>query len=80
MKQGDPGWEEYRGCTRKHRYADEPVLGRDYFAGWARHYRCNFCQGWHLTSKPRTGSRKHEEAARDAAKHDYDICGYREVQ
>jgi hypothetical protein len=57
-KRGDPGWEKYRGCTRKHRYAEEPILGKDYSIGWARHYRCNFCQGWHLTSKPRSGRQK----------------------
>lgn len=66
-KKGDPDWAEHRGCKSKRRFAAEPIIGTDYSAGWARHYRCNFCDGWHLTSKPRTGRRKHDEAARDAA-------------
>jgi hypothetical protein len=60
-KRGDPGWEQYRACTRKARYAEAPTG----HAGWFRSYRCKFCDGWHLTSKPRTGSLKHELTARD---------------
>lgn len=64
---GDPDWEEYRHCTRKRRFQDEPTSA-DYLPGWMRHYRCKFCEGWHLTSKPRTGKHKHEQAARNVAR------------
>jgi hypothetical protein len=65
VKRGDPDWEEYRGCQRKRRFASEPTSA-DYIPGYMRPYRCKFCEGWHLTSKPRTGSQKREEEARDA--------------
>lgn len=56
-KRSDPDWEEHRACKRKIRYP-EPPTDR---AAWLRPYRCRFCDGWHVTSKPRTG--------RDKARH-----------
>lgn len=53
---GSPEWEEHRHCKRKTRFA-EPPTGQP---GWLRIYRCKFCGGFHLTSKPRTGRRKHQ--------------------
>lgn len=61
-------WERWQTCTRKKRFPEEPKFGEDYTTGWMRHYRCRFCEGWHLTSKPRSGARKHEQMQRDAAK------------
>lgn len=53
---GTPEWEEHRHCLRKVRYAEEPEVK----TGWLRVYRCKFCKGFHLTSKPRTGRNKHQ--------------------
>jgi hypothetical protein len=53
---GTHEWEEHRHCKRKMRF-DEPPTDRP---GWMRVYRCKFCQGFHLTSKPRTGRNKHQ--------------------
>lgn len=45
-RRGEMGWERYQGCTRKIRYHEAPDV-----AGWMRSYRCNFCEGYHITSK-----------------------------
>lgn len=46
-RQGDPGWEEWRACGRKRRYASD--LDPD-IPGWLITYRCRFCKCWHTTS------------------------------
>lgn len=61
---GDAGWFQYRFCTRKVRYEEDPPV----INGWIRAYRCNFCEGYHYTSQPRTGQKKEVDKARDAAK------------
>jgi hypothetical protein len=53
-KRGESGWERYQACTRKERHHDRPEV----MTGWMYAYRCRFCEGWHLTSKPRTGRQK----------------------
>lgn len=50
-QRGATGWERYRSCTRKIRYHEPPET----MPGWTRAYRCNFCEGYHLTSKQKTG-------------------------
>lgn len=54
MDRSDPEWEEYRACKRKTRFETRP----SHYAGWLRDYRCRFCGGWHLTSRPRSGRQK----------------------
>jgi hypothetical protein len=51
---GEFGWARYRHCTRKTRYHEEPYS----MPGWTHAYRCNFCEGYHITSKPKTGRNK----------------------
>ncbi len=63
-KRSDSGWERYRHCTRKVRYHDQPVVAVGLHA-----YRCNHCEGYHITGKPRTGTRKFEQRERDEAGH-----------
>ncbi len=48
-----------RGCASKNRYATR-AEAQDAIAACAEHgrrglhcYRCSYCGGWHLTSKPR---------------------------
>lgn len=53
LKKGDTGWEEFRHCKRKARYVDRPHHGVA-----LRSYRCRFCEGWHLTHKPRSGRQR----------------------
>lgn len=60
-KRGESGWEQYRHCTRKVRYHDQPVVAVGLHA-----YRCNYCEGFHITGKPRTGRRKDMDRERDA--------------
>jgi hypothetical protein len=51
----DSGWVRYRHCTRKVRHHEQPEV----LPGWTYAYRCNYCEGYHITGKPRTGRHKH---------------------
>lgn len=53
-QRGESGWERYRHCTRKIRHHEPPQT----MLGWTFSYRCNWCEGYHVTSKPRTGKQK----------------------
>jgi hypothetical protein len=50
-------WRRHRGCTRKKRFDHQLEANAAALRSWRHGYRatpypCEFCRGWHLTSKP----------------------------
>lgn len=48
----------WRSCSEKRKYDHEGQANREAFKQHMRAYKCKYCSGWHLTSKPITASKE----------------------
>lgn len=53
MSKSHQAWVRRRSCTSKKRYQHQGQAQRAAEHVGINAYPCNYCHGWHLTSKPR---------------------------